>query len=157
MNSGDRDSQRRKVLLLIAVVSGLVCLLAAAGPVFGGDVIPQLFSLACHQNPERCLVVAGHPMALCARCFGLFLGFGLGAGFAFLRPFARRSALCILLTAVVLTAFDVGAERLGLYTNLIPLRLVTGTILGTAISLMIGARQDTPSLSIETQPNLQNP
>jgi len=157
VNSGERDSQRRKVLLLIAVVSGLVCLLATAGPAFGGDVIPQLFGLACHQDPERCLVVAGHPMALCARCVGLFLGFGLGAGLAFVRPFARRPALCILLTAVVLTAFDVGAERLGLYTNLIPLRLVTGTILGSAISMMIGARQDTPSLSIEIQPNLQNP
>ena len=30
---------------------------------------------ACHQNPSRCLLIDGHPLALCARCLGVYAGF----------------------------------------------------------------------------------
>lgn len=153
--SGDTDSQRSKVLLLIAGLAGVVVLLAAAGPVFLGDRVHALLGLACHQNPERCLVVAGHPMALCARCLGLFLGFGVGALTALSRPLSRRTALGILLAAAALTALDVAAEQIGFYSNLIPLRLATGTLLGVAVSLMIGHRSQTQSISIHPQPKPQ--
>lgn len=155
VRSGDTESQRRTVLVLIAVLAGVVVLLAAAGPVLLGEPVYGLLGLACHQDPERCLVVAGHPMALCVRCLGLFLGFGTGAVFSLIRPFGRRAALRILLLAATLTALDVAAERLGLYYNFIPLRLATGFILGTAISLMIGHRTGSRSFSIHPQPNPQ--
>lgn len=141
--------------MLITVLSGVVVLLAAAGPVSLGEPVYGLLGLACHQNPERCLVMAGHPMALCVRCLGLFLGFGAGAFCALVRPFERRTALRMLLFAATLTVLDVAAERLGFYHNLIPLRLATGFVLGTTISLMIGHRTGARSFTIHPQPNPQ--
>ena len=37
-----------------------------------------LFEPICHQLPERCFLVAGEPLAVCARCLGLYCGFWLG-------------------------------------------------------------------------------
>ena len=150
---GAKDNQRRTVLLLIALLAGGLVLLAAVGPVFLGDRVHALYGLACHQSPERCLSVAGHPMALCVRCLGLFLGFGLGALLALMHPLRRRLALHILLLAAALTACDGAAEQFGLYNNLIPLRLVTGILLGSAVSLMIGHRHRPRTFSIHPQPN----
>jgi len=36
------------------------------------------FSPLCHQEPARSFQVDGHPMAVCARCTGIYLGFLLG-------------------------------------------------------------------------------
>lgn len=138
--------------MLIAGLAAMVVILAAVGPLFFGDRLHALFGLACHQSPERCLVVADHPIALCVRCLGLFFGFGAGAACALVRPSARRTALRILVLAAALTALDVLAEWLGLYHNLIPLRMVTGCLLGAAITLMIGHRAGTDSISIHPQP-----
>jgi uncharacterized membrane protein len=44
-------------------------------------VTPMLYALfqpICHQLPERCFLVADEPMAVCARCLGLYSGFWLG-------------------------------------------------------------------------------
>ncbi|RKX35545.1 MAG: hypothetical protein DRP71_03160 [Verrucomicrobia bacterium] len=142
---GDTENQRRTVLLLITVLSGVVCLLAAVGSVFGSEVVPQLFNLACHQNPERCLVVAGIPMALCVRCFAIFAGLFIGSGMALISAPSRHRALRFLLFAVVLTVLDVSSETVGLYTNVIMVRLVTGWLLGSAIALMIGSQEDPQS------------
>lgn len=36
------------------------------------------FHQVCHQMAERSFHVFGHPLAVCHRCFGLYLGFGVG-------------------------------------------------------------------------------
>jgi uncharacterized membrane protein len=38
------------------------------------EIRPYL-RFACHQNPSRCLLIDGHPLALCARCLGVYAGF----------------------------------------------------------------------------------
>jgi len=49
--------------------------------------------LVCHQLPERTFHVSAGPLAVCARCLGLYLG-ALGGGASALRsgskPFRRR-------------------------------------------------------------------
>ncbi len=37
-----------------------------------------LFSQTCHQEPDRCYFVSGHPMPVCARCAGIYGGFLAG-------------------------------------------------------------------------------
>lgn len=42
-------------------------------------LIYAIFAPTCHQIDSRCLTIFGHPMAVCARCLGIYLGFLFGA------------------------------------------------------------------------------
>jgi hypothetical protein len=56
------------------IAAGAAFLLGAAvaAPLF--PVFYVAFSAACHQVPERCFSLHGVPLALCARCCGLYTG-----------------------------------------------------------------------------------
>ncbi len=43
-----------------------------------GPVLYEIFAPVCHQIAERCFHLAGHPLAVCHRCFGFYVGFTLG-------------------------------------------------------------------------------
>lgn len=45
---------------------------------FVSDLLYALYSPLCHQNPSRCFLLFGHPLAVCARCLGIYAGFFLG-------------------------------------------------------------------------------
>jgi uncharacterized membrane protein len=36
------------------------------------------YAQICHQNPSRCFVLFGHPVAACGRCLGIYIGFLAG-------------------------------------------------------------------------------
>ena len=68
--------------LLFACVGWLAlvvapALLAAAGWAHA-DVLHWLLHPVCHQIPARSFHVLGEPLAACARCTGLYVGFTLG-------------------------------------------------------------------------------
>jgi uncharacterized membrane protein len=47
----------------------------------GGLLAPlmyEIFAPVCHQIAERSFHLAGHPLAVCHRCFGFYVGFTLG-------------------------------------------------------------------------------
>jgi uncharacterized membrane protein len=68
-----------------AAVSGLICALTIAAPVMthcgssAAVILYLFFSPICHQIPERSFAVLGHPMAVCHRCSGIYLGLFLGS------------------------------------------------------------------------------
>src|SRR3954468_14867369 len=73
------------VWLLILGMSLLVLMLELAAPVLKAAqysvtsfFIYKAFSFTCHHIPERSFYVALHPMAVCARCAGLYAGFSIG-------------------------------------------------------------------------------
>ena len=43
------------------------------------SAVRLIFRSVCHQIPERSLALLGSPVGVCARCFGLYLGFLSGA------------------------------------------------------------------------------
>ncbi|MGB8508357.1 MAG: DUF2085 domain-containing protein, partial [Pyrinomonadaceae bacterium] len=59
----------------------------AHGHVLLAEVIYSGFSAACHQMPERSFHAAGFPLAVCARCTGLYVGV---AACVLLYPLARE-------------------------------------------------------------------
>lgn len=72
-----------------------------------------LYSPVCHQMPDRSLIVAGQPFAVCARCTGLYLGGAaalalMALGYGTLRVPGRRW----LLAAVAPTVIDFGMGHL---------------------------------------------
>jgi len=52
-------------------------LLATSHPTVAG-VLYAIYDRVCHQIPERSFHLAGHPLAVCHRCSGLYLGGLLG-------------------------------------------------------------------------------
>ncbi len=55
-----------------------------------GKYIYLFFSSICHQEADRCFQYQGLPLAVCARCLGLYLGFVFGLlGSALLTGFKR--------------------------------------------------------------------
>lgn len=75
--------ERRIQLIYILTAAGSVLWLLTvfAAPYFrsrGSSLagfIYGIFSPICHQLEERCLFFLGHPLAVCARCLGIYLGF----------------------------------------------------------------------------------
>jgi uncharacterized membrane protein len=86
------------------------------------------FAVQCQRDPARSLAFAGEALPVCARCAGIYLGFGLGA--LALRPQLTPAALRVwVLSGGALMLLDVLSEALGLRPAWAPLRLATGVLL----------------------------
>lgn len=97
------------------------------------SLIYGLYSPLCHQIPHRCFSLAGHPLAVCARCLGIYSGFLLGAGlYPLLRGFGTialpRTAAFVSVSAPIV--IDTLANVLRLWTTSNAVRLATGMIWG---------------------------
>jgi uncharacterized membrane protein len=66
------------LILLFAAIWFMVSLLSAYwashGETFWAAVSRRSFSALCHQSPERSFALWGEPLALCARCTGIYGG-----------------------------------------------------------------------------------
>lgn len=97
-----------------------------------------IFAPFCHQNPERCFRLDGRPLAVCARCLGVYLGF---AGGLLLYPFVRGfravrlPPLSLLLLVSAPTAADVAGHVLGLWTAPAGLRFALAAAWGLILPL----------------------
>ena len=108
--SGHRVQRRYEfaaTLLVLLFVAGVIAapLLETGGRAAGGW-LRLAYAPLCHQNPERSLELASRPMAVCARCSGLYFGgaAGLALGFAAalsLGRVRRRWLLLAILPTVV--------------------------------------------------------
>jgi uncharacterized membrane protein len=97
--------------------------------------LQHAFSLICHQRPERSFYLFGAPIAVCARCLGIYLG--AAVGLLFRAP--RRIAIQLLIAAAALNLIDGLAELAGLHGNWITVRFVLGLALGAAGALLISS------------------
>ena len=117
-------------LLLAAIV---LAPLAAHGGLRCAAVLYTIFSPHCHQIPERCFHITGHPLAVCARCLGVYLGFFLGALIYPWTPWHRRDALPSLAALAVFSlpmALDVAGNLFQFWTSPLGLRLAAGGVWG---------------------------
>ena len=138
-----QSSSGRKQLLIWALISiGSLLFIAAivgaplalnsgylliALPIYHG------FSLVCHQIPERSFFIAGHPFAVCARCFGLYAGFTLAAiAYPLVRSLRTTDAppRKWLFVATAPMLIDYGLGVLGIWNNTHTSRFITGALLG---------------------------
>lgn len=142
--AGHMRSQAIRVWL---VASGVVLLwlsLIVSAPLFESTDFAQsvygFFSYICHQMPERSLHLAGHQLAVCSRCFGVY--FGLLAGIV-IYPLWRQITdtepiprFWLLLSLIPIT-IDWSLTMFGIWENTHVSRFVTGTILGFGCAVFI--------------------
>ncbi len=118
---------------------------AIAAPYFLGHGLATMgialyrgFSLVCHQRPERSFYIFGTPVAVCARCLGIYLGAAIGL----LGHTSRRIAIRVLIAAAAFNLLDAAAEFGGLHGNWCGLRFLLGLLLGTAAALSVASQLD---------------
>ena len=98
------------------------------------------FSSICHQLPERSFHLLGFPLAVCARCTGIYIGALIGL---LLYPSVRRledetmPARWWLVAAVVPMLVDFAGNAAGLFINTFWSRTATGLMAGAAAAFYV--------------------
>jgi uncharacterized membrane protein len=114
----------------------LAPILAGRGPAGAARLIYAAFSPICHQVPGRCFTFHGHPLAVCGRCLGIYIGFAAGLVlYPFVRGFSKLelpSARVFLLLTLPM-AVDGAAGILGIWASPIGVRFATGAVWGTVL------------------------
>ncbi len=148
----ERLLQRRKirarVVWLITVFGSLLLLaLIFAAPLaahaqqtFIARFIYQSFHFVCHQMPERSFHLNAHPLAVCARCFGLYAGFALAVcAYPFVHSLENLHAPSRIF--LVLAALPLGVDWIlgftGIWANTHLSRLATGALFGAACAFYV--------------------
>jgi uncharacterized membrane protein len=96
----------------------------------------QAFSHLCHQQPDRSFFVVGHPLAVCARCTGVYVGIALTTLLYPLLTSLRRTdppARKWLFIAAAPLAIDFGLGLLGIWENTHSSRFLSGALFGGAV------------------------
>ena len=126
------------LVLLLGALATVTAIIAApfavaTGHAFIAQQIYQTFSHLCHQIPARSFFVHDHPLAVCARCTGIYSGFALATLIYPLTRSLRNTRTPErkwLLVAAALLAIDVGLDLLGVWQNTHTTRVLTGLLLG---------------------------
>jgi uncharacterized membrane protein len=112
----------------------------AHGHTLSAFFIYEMFGRVCHQIPERSFQLAGHPLAVCARCTGIYFGFaGVVLAYPLVRSLNRSDAPARkwLLLAAVPTALDFALGFSGIWKNTHWSRALTGALLGAVAALYV--------------------
>lgn len=98
----------------------------------------EVFHRLCHQQSERSFQLDGHPLAVCHRCAGIYLGFWLGLA---AWPWSRRWRPWLLANPrwVLLGFVPVLIDFLLLSLNTPLSRVSTGLVAGLPLALLAGA------------------
>lgn len=102
--------------------------------------IHKAFSYLCHQIPDRSFFVADHPLAVCARCTGIYAGFAAAAIFYPLLKSLRQTetpARKWLFLAATPLAIDWSLEFFGIAHNTHTSRFLTGALLGATAAFFV--------------------
>jgi uncharacterized membrane protein len=149
----------KQTRLVLAITSGLALLwtggvvlapwLAAQDSVLGGW-LRLLYRPGCHQISDRCLDLGFGPLAVCARCMGLYVGGSLGLLWTALRNRPSRPRPVWLAVVAAPTILDFAAGQLGLpnlgnwtrFAVALPLGLLAGLYLGDALMAIVRQNQN---------------
>lgn len=138
-------------LFVLTIV--IVPLLKTSGMSVIAAPIFHFFSYICHQMPERSFYIAGEQLAVCSRCFGVYLGLLTGfISYPFWRPIDEIEPLprFWLFLALIPIGVDWSLTFFGIWENTHFTRLLTGLILGfTCATYIVPA-------SVEITRNISN-
>jgi uncharacterized membrane protein len=126
-----------------AALVGLIVLaplLRAGGATALAGAIYKGFGLVCHQMDARSFHVEGFQLAVCARCFGLYVGTLVGvAAYPLARPLTRRDlpGRAWLIAAAVPTTVDFALGFFGVWENTHLSRFLTASLLGVVLAFYV--------------------
>lgn len=146
MEKEAKPSEPRRTVLLTYLITTMAFLLWLGGIMLApylrsraspwAGLVYSIYSPVCHQVPDRSLLCFGQPLAVCARCTGIYLGFWLGlALYPVLRGWRSISlpparVFFIVSAPIVL---DTAANFLRFWNTTTAVRLATGVLWGTIL------------------------
>jgi len=137
-------NERRLVLIYALTMAGALIWLATivAAPWLGSrsnalaPFIYACFAPVCHQIPERSFTLFGFPLAVCARCLGIYAGFCAGMilypirrGFSGVR--LPKTALFLMISAPIV--LDAAANVFGFWDSSNLVRFSLGLLWGSIL------------------------
>lgn len=136
---------KRDTKIVLAVVAAIPALILSASAICSFAIASGasmqwrlLFRLMCHGRVERCFLLFGEPMPICARCTGVYLGMLGGIVLFWLVPLLRERVMRgFAFAAVVPLALDGVTQLAGLRESTNSLRVATGLIAGLAFGLWV--------------------
>ena len=136
---------KRDTKIVLAVVAAIPALILGASAICSFAIAHGasmqwrlLFRLMCHGRVERCFLLFGEPMPVCARCTGVYLGMLGGIALFWLIPMLRERVMRgFAFAAVVPLALDGVTQLAGLRESTNSLRVATGLIAGLAFGLWV--------------------
>lgn len=139
-------SRNLSLYLLVLLLITAVVIAAAGGGIFG-QPLPwwlqwqhRAFDSLCHQMPGRSFWLGGQPMAVCARCFGVYAGFGTGWLMLGLLPLMfkgnRLRGRWLLSALILVNVADIVGNMLGFWENTLVTRAILGGGLGFAATVL---------------------
>jgi uncharacterized membrane protein len=161
-----RHGSTRLVLGIATVLAVLWTAGAVLAPwlaAHGSPLAPWLriaYRSGCHQLADRCVDLGDGPLAVCARCSGLYLGGCLGLAWTALRNRSSRPPPLWLALAAAPTVLDFAAGQLGLpslgnwprLALAVPLGALAGLYLGDALITIVAANTTAPSATRDEDP-----
>lgn len=147
------DRRPLLIWLVVAAVAALVIAMIIGAPLASANghqsvalVIYGAFARLCHQIPERSFFIAGHQLAVCSRCTGIYVGFTVVTICYPLVRSLRRTDMperrwLFLAAAPIIIDFILG--YFGLWENTHLSRFLTGALFGgvTVFYIMPGLVQ----------------
>lgn len=144
MDAESLTSRRRLARIYFATAAGTALWVAAivgapylrSRGVGGAGFLYACFAPICHQLPSRSFFLWGFPMAVCARCLGIYAGFSAGVlFFPFRRGFSapRLPPLKIFALVSLPILLDTAGNFLKLWNTGSLLRFLTGFLWGTIL------------------------
>lgn len=140
-------SQNRVLFGVVGVLGLVIIITATGGGLFKADQSwitdwqHRAFSTLCHQDPARSFWIGSQPMAVCSRCYGIYLAFGFSW---FLIPLAQfipqkihATAGRLLVLVIVLNVVDVVGNLVGFWQNTLAIRFFMGSGIGLAAVLLL--------------------
>ena len=131
-----------KTTIAIIYIATLIGILTWIGALFDAPYLKShsslfsgflyaVFSPTCHQIPSRCFYAFGYPVAVCARCLGIYAGFLLGTFIfplvkGFSKPTMPKAKILIFLSIPIF--IDATGNLVGLWISSDWMRLLTGII-----------------------------
>ena len=126
------------LILVLLWIAGIVLdplVRAADGDSTFLSLLSYAYGRVCHQVADRSFHLAGHPLAVCARCCGIYVGYLAGLT---VYPIARSLTETELphrrwlILALLPVAADFAGGYLGIFENTLASRALTGMIAGVA-------------------------
>jgi len=122
-------------MLLLSVAAPL---LDASGRHAYSHGIRELMAGSCHQLPSRSIYLSGYPMAVCARCFGIYLGLAVAAlAYPLLSKRGIGIPVWVAPVAAIPIALDGVSQLIGLRESFNALRLLTGFVFAAPLPLYL--------------------
>lgn len=133
-------------VVTLCLCFGLLTLIIAApfafhsGHPFIATAIYNSFKPICHQIHERSFYLFGYPLAVCARCTGIYLGLLFGVlSYPIFKRISNydRPPIWILILSAVPMFIDFSLGFLHIIENTHLSRSITGSIFGFAVAYFI--------------------